>query len=228
MYWRCAVAAATASRSARIASYRRTSASSRRCIDVDLGRHAPARALRRMLAMRLLAAVRLAASGSSRKRAERRRRASKSSGEAGRVASTASNISVRHRDAARRGAGALEVVGAQALHQEVVDLRRRPRRRRRGPSAPRRAPPARSRSMSARTAASAWSIRRCRSRSRSLLDEDALHAERRAAQPERILGAASGFSPMAKMPASVSSLSAIATAMPVRVAGSASPAPRGR
>ena len=37
-----------------------------------------------------------------------------------------------------------------------------------------------------------------------------------------------GFSPMAKMPASVSSLSAMATAMPVRLPGSSSPALRGR
>src|SRR5256885_5694721 len=51
-------------------------------------------ALRRMLAMRLLAAVRLADSGSSRKVLSALRRASKSSGEAGRAASTASNISV--------------------------------------------------------------------------------------------------------------------------------------
>ena len=58
VYWRCAVAAATASRSARIASYRRTSAASFRYSHVDLGGTA-APDLRRMLAMRLLAAVRL-------------------------------------------------------------------------------------------------------------------------------------------------------------------------
>ena len=44
--------------------------------------------------MRLLAAVRLAASGISRKAASAASRASKSSGEAGRALSTASNISV--------------------------------------------------------------------------------------------------------------------------------------
>ncbi len=37
-----------------------------------------------------------------------------------------------------------------------------------------------------------------------------------------------GFWPIAKMPAIVSSLSATETAMPVRVAGSASPAKRGK
>src|SRR2546421_368551 len=50
-------------------------------------------ALRRMLAMRLLAAVRLADSGSSRKVLSALRRASKSSGEAGRAARTPTELS---------------------------------------------------------------------------------------------------------------------------------------
>ena len=80
--------------------------------------------------------------------------------------------------------------------------------------------------MSARTPATARSMRR-EVEVEGLLDEDAQHADRRAAQAEGILVPV-GFWPIAKMPASVSSLSARASATPVGLAGSSSPAARGR
>ena len=70
-------------------------------------------------------------------------------------------------------------------------------------------------------------LRQDRKRER-LLDEQPDDAERGAPQPERIL-VAGGLEPdAAQMPASVSSRSASATQVPMRVSGSASPAKRGR
>ena len=162
--------------------------------------------------MRLLAAVRLAASGSFRKAASARSRSSKSSGEAGRVSSTASNISVV------TAALALDVPGAQALHHVAVDLvdaslgAAACRRAGRGP---RRTESSAVRISSRRSSATPVSIRMRSTPS----------AARRSPNGSF---APVGFWPIAKMPTRVSSLSATASARPAPVAGRASPAKRGR
>ena len=215
-------------------SNRRTSAGSRSC-STSTSRAGAALALRRMLAMRLLAAVRLAASGSSRKALSALSRASKSSGEAGRAASTASNISVVTGARARR-LRTIQVVGAQPLHEEVVDLGGRIRRRGggRGGLACRRRSSIRTRGRRAQpldvgTHGGERLADVClQVQVQALLDEDALHAESR-----RGAGRTDPWCPWASRrwrrfrPACRACRRWRARAR-VRVVGSSSPAPRGR
>ena len=167
----------------------------------------PASAFLRMLEMRLLAAVRLAASGSARnvdQRGEPRAEIQRRDRARWRAPRRTSPWSRRR----RRRRCRVEEIRAQPLDHVVPQL-------------------VRPRSRSARAAArrrASTSARRSRSSFFSMRMRSTPMAARRRPNGSLV---PLGFWPMAKMPASVSSLSASATAMPAPVAGSAPPAPRG-
>ena len=152
--------------------------------------------------MRLLAAARLGALGLSTKPTSARSRASKSGSDAGCDASTASNISV----VMPLSVGALQVLRAQPFHEVVVDLGRDGLALRASASRQRAAAAA---AMSARTLAISASSAEVQSSVSSAMRSTPMAARRRPNGSRVPLG----FWPIAKMPASVSSLSAIATAI---------------
>ena len=149
--------------------------------------------------MRLFAAARLSASDILRKRSSARRRKSMSSDRLG----LARQHGVEHFGGDRAAAFAFQIRAAQALDHVRPDFlgnrgRLFDRLRRDG------------------CFRSSW--RRSRSSCRSRIVRSTPSAARRRPNGSRV---PLGFWPIAKMPASVSSLSASASAMPVRVSGSA-------